>query len=89
MKCRPANAGKCPILLNGLGFFALTLAVFVNPAFLTGRTKLIIYLFIAYTLVTIIGFFVMNTPPYGPLGIIANIDEVLLVIFLWLYKARL
>ena len=76
------------MLLNGLGFIVLTLIVFFNPAFLADQRKWVIYLFMAYTLVTIIGFFVLNSPPYGPLGIIAKIDEVLLVVFLWLYKDR-
>jgi hypothetical protein len=74
------------MLLNGLGFFVLTLTVFFNPTFLAGQRKLIFYLFMAYTLVTFIGFFVLNSPPYGPLAIIAKIDEVLLIIALWLYK---
>jgi hypothetical protein len=76
------------MLLNGLGFFALTWAVFANPGFLTGQRKLIHYLFMLYILVTIVGFFVLNTPPYGPLGIIAKVDEVLLLIALWLHLDR-
>jgi hypothetical protein len=43
---------------------------------------------ILYTLVTIVGFFVLNNPPFGPLGIIAKIDEVLLIVFLWLYRDK-
>jgi len=74
------------MLLNGLGYFVLTLAIFFNPAFLTGQRKLIFYLFMAYTLVTFVGFFVLNSPPYGPLAIIAKIDEVLLIIALWMHK---
>ncbi len=76
------------MLLNGLGFFALTWAVFANPGFLTGQRKLIHYVFILYALVTIVGFFVLNSPPYGPLGIIAKIDEVLLIIALWFHLDR-
>ena len=74
------------MLLNGLGFFVLTWAVFAAPDFLSGQRKLIPYLFIVYTLITIVGFFVLNTPPFGPLAIIAKIDEVLLMIALWLHK---
>jgi hypothetical protein len=76
------------MLLNGLGFFVLTWVVLANPAFLAGQRKLIFYLFIIYTLITIVGFFALNQPPYGPLAIIAKIDEVLLIIALWLYKDR-
>jgi hypothetical protein len=75
------------MLLNGLGFFILTSAIFFEPSFLAEQRKLIIYLLIAYTLVTILGFFVLNSS-YGPLGIIAKIDEVLLIIALWLYKDK-
>lgn len=75
------------MLLNGLGFLVLTGAVFFEPSFLLGQRKLIIYLLIAYTLVTILGFFVMNSS-YGPLGIIAKIDELLLIVVLWIYKDK-
>lgn len=76
------------MLLNGLGFFVLTWAVFASPGFLAGQRKLIPYLFILYTLVTIVGFFVLNTPPYGPLAIIAKIDEALLIMAVWLHKDK-
>lgn len=74
--------------LNGLGFFILTGFVFFDPAFLSKQRKLIIYLFMAYTLVTIAGFFVVNSAPFGPIGIITKLDEVLLIIALWLYKDK-
>jgi hypothetical protein len=73
------------MMLNGLGFLVLTGAVFFEPSFLAGQRKLIIYLMIAYTLVTILGFFVLNSS-YGPLGIISKIDEILLIVALWIYK---
>ena len=76
------------MLVNGLGFFVLTWATYVNPKFLAGKGKLVAYLFMAYTLVTIIGFFLINQPPYGPLGIIAKVDEVLLLVALWMYKDK-
>jgi hypothetical protein len=75
------------MLLNGLGFFVLTGVIFFEPSFLAGQRKLIIYLLITYTLVTVVGFFVLNAS-YGPLGIITKIDEVLLIIALWLYKDK-
>lgn len=73
-------------LLNGLGFFVLTWAIFANPKFLTGQRKMVHYLFMAYTIVTIIGFFIISQKPYGPLGYIAKIDEVLLLVALWMHK---
>jgi hypothetical protein len=75
------------MLLNGLGYFVLTWAVFTNPEFLSAQRRLVHYLFMAYVLVTIIGFFVLNDT-YGPLGIIAKVDEVLLLIALWLHLNR-
>ena len=75
------------MFLNGLGFFMLTVSIFFEPSILAEQRKLMIYLLIAYTLVTILGFFVLNSS-YGPLGIIAKIDEILLIIALWLYKDK-
>lgn len=76
------------MLLNGLGFFVLTWATFANPKYLAGRRKLVGYLFMAYTVVTIIGFFLLNQPPYGILGYIAKVDEALLLIALWMHKDK-
>ena len=77
--------------LNGLGFFVLTGLVFFDPAFLSGRRKLLIYLFMVYTLVTIVGYFVVNialNSAFDLIGIISKVDEVLLLIALWLYKDK-
>ena len=74
--------------LNGLGFLVLTGFVFFDPAFLSGQRKLIIYLFMAYTLVTILGFFVVNSAPFDPIGIITKLVEVLLMVALWFYKDK-
>lgn len=75
------------MLLNGLGYFTLTWAIFTNFGFLAKRRRLIHYLYMAYTMVTIVGFFVMNDT-YSPLGIITKVDEVLLLIALWLNLDR-
>ena len=74
--------------LNGLGFFVLTGLVFFDPPFLSGQSKLIIYLFMAYTLVTVLGYFLVNSFPFDLIGIISKVDEVLLLIALWLYKDK-
>jgi hypothetical protein len=74
--------------LNGLGFLVLTGLVFFDPAFLSGQRKWIIYLFMAYTLVTIAGYFLVNSAPFDLVGIITKVDEVLLLIALWLYKDK-
>ena len=74
--------------LNGLGFLVLTGVVFFEPAFLSAQRKWILYLFMAYNLVTIVGYFVVNSFPYDLIGIITKVDEVLLMIALWLYKDK-
>lgn len=73
--------------LNGLGFLVLTGLVFFNPAFVSERRTLLMYGFMAYTLITIVGYFVLNSA-YDTIGIIAKVDEVLLLIALWLYKDK-
>jgi hypothetical protein len=74
--------------LNGLGYLVLTGLVFFDPAFLSGRRKLLIYLFMAYNLITIVGYFVVNSPPFDAIGIITKLTEVLLMVALWLYKDK-
>jgi hypothetical protein len=77
--------------LNGLGFFVLTGVVFFEPPFLSGQRKWIIYVFMAYTLITIVGYFLVNLVnsfPFDLIGIITKVDEVLLLIALWLYKDK-
>jgi hypothetical protein len=71
--------------LNGLGFLVLTGIVFFNPAFLSAQRKLVMYLFMAYTIVTIVAYFVVNAA-YDTIGLITKLDEVLLLVALWLYK---
>ena len=75
------------MFLNGFGFLVLTSSIFFEPDFLAGQRIRIIYLLIVYTLVTILGFFVLNSS-YGPLGIITKIDEILLIIALWFFKDK-
>jgi hypothetical protein len=48
----------------------------------------VIYLFMVYTVVTIAGYFVLNSDLLDPIGIIAKVDEVLLLIALWLYRDK-
>lgn len=62
------------VLLNRLRFLVLTSAIFLEPSSLARQHKLTIYLLIAYTLVTSLGFFVLNSS-YGPLSIITKIKR--------------
>jgi hypothetical protein len=73
--------------LNGLGFLVLTGLVFFNPAFVSSRRTLLMYGFMAYTLVTIVGYFVLNST-YDTIGIVTKVVEVLLLIALWLSKDK-
>ena len=79
--------------LNGLGYLVLTGIVFFEPAFLAKWRKPILYLFMLYNLVTIVGYFYVNTVMFGPLkfkplDVITKVDEVLLMLALWLYKDK-
>jgi hypothetical protein len=73
--------------LNGLGYLALLWAFFANPSFVQGRRPLLHYVFIGYTVLTILAWFV-----YGkmgdPLGLLTKLDEVLLIAAL-VYNLRL
>ena len=77
--------------LNGLGYLVLTGVVFFEPAFLAKWRKPLLYTFMVYNLITILGYFYVNTVMFGPLrfkplDVITKVDEVLLMVALWLYK---
>ncbi|MBN1669186.1 MAG: hypothetical protein JW862_18975 [Anaerolineales bacterium] len=77
--------------LNGIGFIVLTGLVYFEPAFLSGQRKWVLYGFMVYTLITIVGYFVVNLPPYGLndiIGLVTKVVEVLLLVALWLYKDK-
>jgi hypothetical protein len=69
-------------ILNGLGYLALIAALYFVPQ-LAGMRSLIRWVLIAYTAITIIGYFVMNWPDvWGPLGLITKAIEIVLIILL-------
>ena len=79
--------------LNGLGYLILTGVVFFAPAFLSRWRKELLYLFMAFNLITIVGYFYVNIFMFGPLkfnilDVITKVDEVLLMVALWLYKDK-
>jgi hypothetical protein len=84
------NTGKFefqPIFtLNALGYLALLGALLVRPSFLAGRERLVHYVFIGYTAVTIVAYFAVNGAGSfsNPVGLLAKVDEVLLIASLWL-----
>ena len=74
-------------LLNGLGYIVLLWALLKTPAFLAGLQSLIPWVTILYTVVTIVLFFVFNAETgYGPLGLITKVDEVLLIVAVYMYS---
>jgi hypothetical protein len=79
-------------LLNAIGYGVL-LAVFakwLKLPFLAGREKLVWYVFMGFTAVTIAAYFVLNGSAslgyLGGLGIGTKVDELLLIGCLWLHK---
>jgi hypothetical protein len=71
--------------LNGLGYLALLAGLYMNLPVVSRYRSLVRLLFIAYTLVTIILFFVMNTT-YGTFGLITKAIEAVLVVLLIMEK---
>ncbi len=81
------NHGTLQIMfvLNGIGYLVLLWALLRPPAFLHDRSMLVHLAFIAFTLVTIIGYFVVNgfkADDY--LGLFDKLVEVLLVVAIFL-----
>jgi len=74
---------------NGIGYLVL-LAVFfkwVNLPFLQGREKIVWYVYMGYTALTIVAYFAVNSNPFGDvLGLVDKAVEVLLIAALWLHK---
>jgi hypothetical protein len=69
-------------ILNGLGYLALIAALYFIPQ-LAGMRSLIRWVLIAYAAITVIAYLVMNWPDiWNPLGIIAKVIEIVLIILL-------
>lgn len=69
-------------ILNALGYLTLLGAYFL-PQF-TGYRNAVRWLLIAFTAVTIIGYFVVNGIKIDPLGWMTKAIEIALVILLWI-----
>lgn len=65
-------------ILNGLGYIVLLVVFFTNPAFDRGRTPLLHYAFIAYSLATILAWFALGDMS-DKLAWVTKLDEVLLI----------
>ena len=68
-------------LLNGLGYIVLLVVLFTNPTFDRGRTPLLHYAFIGYTLATILAWFALGDMS-DKLAWVTKLDEVLLIVAL-------
>ncbi len=76
-------------ILNGIGYLVLLYVTFWPLSFLKGQASLIRWVFIVYTVLTIVLYFVMNAPAdYSPLGYGTKAVEVLLLIGLWQSRGK-
>ena len=73
-------------IANGLGYLVLLGLFLAKPPFVAGREKPLHYVYIGYTVVTIVAYFAISPDRFGdPLGLITKAIEVLLVVALWLH----
>jgi hypothetical protein len=73
-------------VLNGLGYLGLLVALLVRGfPFFSTRPALTHWLFILYTAVTFVLYFVFNGFTFGPAAIVAKLAELLLIIALFLH----
>jgi len=68
--------------LNGLGFQVLLYAYLNDIP--NGSKSMVRWAFIAYTVITILAWVVMNGDLSSPLGLPTKVDEVILVALLWM-----
>jgi hypothetical protein len=71
-----------PFTLNALGYLTLLVALFLPIKFLEGRERLVHYVFMAFTVVTILAWVALGDKA-DLLGWLDKAIEVLLVLALW------
>jgi hypothetical protein len=69
-------------ILNGLGYLGLTAALFLPLPFLRDRRNLVRYVLMGFTLITIIVWIAIGMRV--PLGYIAKVIEITLLVLLWI-----
>ncbi len=74
--------------LNGLGYLALLGVLLRPPRLLEDQRALVHFGFIAYTAVTILAWLFINGDFSDPIGVITKLDEVLLIVALWLHLKK-
>jgi hypothetical protein len=70
-------------LLNGVGYLALMYAFLWTPSFLAGQKSLVRWVFIGYTALTIVLYFVISDPITSPVGLATKLVEALLIFSIW------
>jgi len=70
--------------LNGLGYLGLLAAFFFNLPWISRQRTLLHYLFMLFAAVTIVAWFILSPDRSALLGILTKIDEVILIIALFL-----
>jgi hypothetical protein len=79
-----------PFLANAVGYAVLLVIFFkwLKLPFLAGRDKMVWYVFMGYTALTIVLYFVVNGGQAfsNPMGLVDKAAEVLLLAALWLHK---
>ena len=71
--------GDMLLLLNGLGYLVLVAALFLPASFLVEKRRQILWVFLGYTIITFIGYFISH-----PLGGYSNIGLLIKLIELGL-----
>ena len=70
------------MILNGLGYLALALALFLPLPLPDNVVRMVPIILAVYTLVTIVGYFVLHTPAqYSTLGLATKAIEMALIVF--------
>ena len=78
--------GSPLMILNGLGYLALAAALFLPLPLPENIVRMVPIILGIYTLVTIVGYFVLHTPAqYSTLGLADKAIEVVLIILLGAY----
>ena len=72
-------------VLNGIGYVVLLAALYFFPQ-MADRRSMVLWVFIGYTAVTFILYFVFNGTDWSPMGIVDKIIELVLIILLWMER---
>jgi uncharacterized membrane protein YeiH len=75
-----------PFILNGLGFLALLAALYLPLPIVKERRSLVRWIFIGFTAITILAWAAIGSR--DALGYLTKLDEVALIILLWLEGRR-